>query len=261
MKKKPFISIITPTLNDKKNLKKLILNLNKQTFKNFEHIIADGGSTDGTIKFLKKNNNVNKILISKDLNMYRGINNALQKCKGEVIGYINCDDLYEDKEYFKKIYEAFFKKKIDCVYSGYQVKNLDKNKSKCYVPLKFKSRYLVTLGLPFCQHTFFWNKKFQNLKFDLKYKICSDFHFIGKVLIKSRRIGFINSNTSTFHKHMKSFGERNKNRGLEETKKIKKFFNKKIRFNLIFYLIDRMSNYLNNFKTYDNKLYIINKKK
>ena len=53
MKRKPFISIITPTLNDKKNLKNLIINLKRQSFKNFEHIVADGGSTDGTIDYLK----------------------------------------------------------------------------------------------------------------------------------------------------------------------------------------------------------------
>ena len=87
-KKRPYISIITPTLNDKKNLKKLVSNLKKQSLKNFEYIIADGGSTDGTVEYLKKIKIVNKILVSKDLNMYRGINNALKHCSGKIIGYV-----------------------------------------------------------------------------------------------------------------------------------------------------------------------------
>ncbi len=261
MKRKPFISIITPTLNDKKNLKNLIKNLKRQSFKNFEHIIADGGSTDGTIDFLKSAKNVDKILVSKDLNMYKGINNALEYCQGKIIGYINSDDLFKDIEYFKKIHTAFLEQNVDCIYSGYQVKNLDSGSIKNYVPLKFKNRYLITLGMPFCQHTFFWHNKFSKQRFDLKYKVCSDFDFIGKILLKSKKIGYINKNSAIFNKHNKSFGEKNKNAGLNETKKIKKIFKKKIKFNFIFYLIDRILNYLNNFNSYDNKIYLIEKSK
>ncbi len=259
-KKKPFISIITPTLNDKKNLKKLISNLKKQSLKNFEYIVADGGSTDGTVEYLKKMKIVNKILVSKDLNMYRGINNALKHCSGKIIGYVNSDDFFNDKMYFKKVYNAFVTKNIDCIYGGYEVKNLYTGFKKCYIPLQFKERYLVTLGMPFCQHTFFWHKKFNNQKFNLKYKVCSDFEFIGRILIKSKKIGFLNMNSATFNKRRKSFGEKNKRVGLKETKEIKKFFKNKIKFNFIFYILDRILNFLNNFKFYDNKLYIINKK-
>ena len=161
--------------------------MKRQSFKNFEHIVADGGSTDGTIDYLKSTKNVDKILVSKDLNMYKGINNALEYCQGKIIGYINSDDLFKDVEYFKKIYTVFIEQNVDCVYSGYQVKNLDSGSFKNYVPLKFKNRYLITLGMPFCQHTFFWHNKFRKQRFDLKYKVCSDFDFIGKILLKSKK--------------------------------------------------------------------------
>ena len=166
--------------------------------------------------------------------MYKGINNALEYCKGKVIGYINSDDLFEDKKNFKRIQYAFLHQNIDCIYSGYKVKNLETGFSKNYIPLKFKNRYLITLGMPFCQHTFFWHQKFKNQRFDLKYKVCSDFDFIGKILIKSRRIGYLNINSSIFHKRRESFGEKNKIIGLYVTKKIKKFFNK---INLTYFIL------------------------
>lgn len=254
---KPFISIITPTLNDLSNLKKLIKNLKKQKFKNFEHIVADGGSTDGTIEFLKNNNDIDKFFSSKDLNMYRGINKALELIKGKVIGYINADDRFNNTEYLKEIAKCFHKNKVDCMYSGFELINVENNKKKIYVPLKFKKRYLATLGMPFCQHTFFWSTKFIKQKFNLKYKICSDFDFIGNIILKSKKIAYLELNTSTFFKRKKSFGEKNNKRGIAETIEIKKKFYKNLKFNKFFFILDRISNFINNFKKFDKKTHII----
>lgn len=51
--KKKIFSIVTPTLNSKKFISKTIHSIHRQTFKNFEHIIVDGRSTDGTLKMMK----------------------------------------------------------------------------------------------------------------------------------------------------------------------------------------------------------------
>ena len=50
---KPKFSIITVVLNDKPGLKKTIKSILKQKFRNFEYLIIDGGSTDGTLNLLK----------------------------------------------------------------------------------------------------------------------------------------------------------------------------------------------------------------
>jgi putative colanic acid biosynthesis glycosyltransferase len=255
--RKPLISLITPTLNDIQNLKKLLKNLKKQTFKNFEHIIADGGSTDGTVEYLKANKSVNKIITSKDLNMYKGINKALDSCEGQVIGYINSDDQYNDYEYFKKIAYYFSKEKFDCLYSGYKVIDKENKIEKVYIPLKFKSRYLITLGMTFCQHSFFWNSKFKKKKFNLNYKICSDFQFIGNIMLNSKKIIYIQSITSSFFKYKNSFGSKNHKKGLSETKKIKKSFFKKIKHNRYLFILDRILNYLSNFQVIKNNVYIL----
>lgn len=256
--KKPLISIITPTLNNKKRLIELVSNIKKQSFKNFEHIIADGGSNDGTVEYLKNRKIVDKIITFKDLNMYRGINNVLGQCKGSLIGYINSDDLLIDINYFKKMADNFKKHKFDCIYGGYEFFDIEKKNSKSFQSLKFKKRYLVTLGMPFCQHSFFWNNKYSKMKFNTKYKVCSDFDFIGRILLKSNKIVFINSKVARFFKSKNSFGKKNHRIGIKETKMIKKSFNEKIkRFSMIYYIYDRILNYLINFRKYDNKSYII----
>jgi len=255
--RKPLISLITPTLNDINSLKKLLKNIKKQTFKNFEHIIADGGSTDGTVEYLKANKSVNKIISSRDFNMYKGINKALDLCEGRIIGYINADDQYNDHEYFKKIAYYFSKEKFDCIYSGYRVIDKENKREKIYVPLKFKRRYLITLGMPFCQHSFFWNSKFKKKRFSLNYKICSDFEFIGNIMLNSKKIVYLKSITSSFFKRKNSFGSKNHKKGLLETKKIKKLFLKKIKFNKCLFIMDRICNYISNFQTTKNNIHIL----
>ena len=59
---KPLISIITIVLNNKNNLERTIQSIRSQTYENIQHIVIDGGSTDGTIDIIK-NNSLMMVLI------------------------------------------------------------------------------------------------------------------------------------------------------------------------------------------------------
>ena len=50
----PKVSVVTTTYNDIENLKRILAEVKKQTYPNIEHIIVDGGSTDGTVELLKE---------------------------------------------------------------------------------------------------------------------------------------------------------------------------------------------------------------
>lgn len=50
----PKVSVVTTTYNDIENLKRILAEVKKQTYPNIEHIIVDGGSTDGTVDLLKE---------------------------------------------------------------------------------------------------------------------------------------------------------------------------------------------------------------
>lgn len=103
-KKIPFISIVTPSLNQGAYIEENIRSVLAQKYPNFEHIIIDGGSTDETIDILKKYDHL--IWVSeKDGGQSEAINKGFRKGKGEIIGWLNSDDCYEPKAFFTIVQE------------------------------------------------------------------------------------------------------------------------------------------------------------
>ena len=90
------ISIVTPTYQSAKYLEKCIQSIISQNYDNFEHIIVDGGSTDGTLDIIKKYENQYpmKWVSEKDNGMYDAINKGFQMADGEIFAWLNSDDEY-----------------------------------------------------------------------------------------------------------------------------------------------------------------------
>lgn len=89
--KKPLVSVLVLTFNEKQWVSPLLKSLQKQSFKNFEVVIVDNGSSDGTAQFLKKNFPAVKLVRnSKNLGT-PGYNNGIGHCRGEFILFIATD--------------------------------------------------------------------------------------------------------------------------------------------------------------------------
>ena len=88
----PLFSIITPVLNNKDGLMETIKSIKKQNFENYEYIVIDGGSTDGTLEVLKNEKLITKWISEKDEGIYDAINKGLRLSKGKIINTINSGD-------------------------------------------------------------------------------------------------------------------------------------------------------------------------
>ncbi len=102
------ISVITPSFNQAEFLEQNILSVLNQNYPNFEHIITDGGSTDGTIEILKKYPHL-KWTSEKDKGQSEAVNKAFAAASGDITAWLNADDFYP-KDAFEKINEYFVKK-------------------------------------------------------------------------------------------------------------------------------------------------------
>lgn len=90
------ISIITPTYNSAEYLEDCIKSILSQSYRDFEHIIVDGGSTDGTLDIIKKYENQYPVrwISEKDNGMYDAIAKGFQMAKGDIFCWLNSDDMY-----------------------------------------------------------------------------------------------------------------------------------------------------------------------
>lgn len=91
------ISIITPVYNNVEYIEKCILSIKNQTYKNYEHIIIDGGSTDGTLDIIRKyESSYNMTWISEsDRGMYDAICKGFNMASGDIFAWLNADDMYQ----------------------------------------------------------------------------------------------------------------------------------------------------------------------
>ena len=187
-------SIITVVLNDHRNIEKTILSVNKQTYKNKEHIIIDGKSSDGTSEKIKKYSKFVRHFRKKDKSLYDAINTGIKKSKGEIIFLIHSGDIFSHKNILKKI-NLIFKKKFDVV-SG-NVAFYDSNKKSIIRNWIIKINKLNIKNFYKIPHTSLFIKKniFKKLKnYSINYKISSDLDFLIRLSKIRKNFFYFNQN-------------------------------------------------------------------
>ena len=124
----PLVSIVTPSYNQGKFIEDTILSVKNQDYPNIEHIVVDGGSTDNTQEILRKHEkDYNLRWISEpDEGQSDAINKGFKMVKGEIIGWLNSDDVYFDKHVISFVVEQFVKNiDVDMIYGDCAV--IDEN--------------------------------------------------------------------------------------------------------------------------------------
>ncbi len=118
----PKITIITPTLNQGQYIEETIQSIVTQNYPNLEYIIIDGCSSDNTLEIIKKYENYITFWISeKDNGQSQAINKGIKKSTGEIINWINSDDILITNSLFL-IAEQFAKEaETQCVIGNYLI--------------------------------------------------------------------------------------------------------------------------------------------
>lgn len=129
MKLPPKISIIIPSFNAEQYIAETLDSILVQKYLNLEVIVEDGGSSDGTIKILKKYSKIFKSTLrwetKKDKGQVYAINSGLKKATGEIVAFINSDDVYE-KGAFRRV-ASIYKNSPNTLWFAGRGRVIDKN--------------------------------------------------------------------------------------------------------------------------------------
>jgi len=187
------ISIITVTKNSERFFQKTIDSLSKQNYKNFEHIVIDGASTDLTLDIIKKNSNkITKWISEPDQGLYYAMNKGLSLCTGEIIGILNSDDVYF-QDTLSIVNEYFSKNKIDFLFGSVIKHKLMHG----FHPKKI----LWTFGFYTAHSVGFFIKKNSQDKIGLyntKYKWSADYDIFYKMIVKHKMKGMATKKNEVF---------------------------------------------------------------
>lgn len=213
------ISIITVVYNNAIGLERTILSVLNQTYKNYEYIIVDGDSTDGTIDIIKKYEKYLANWISeKDEGIYDAMNKGAKMATGELIAFLNSDDWYEldtleyvNSQYIELHWDALatrvhkVKETGECYesakYTDTRINELDIRNTICHQGLFVKRNWFHKVGF-----------------FDLQYKLVADYNWM--LDIKNMGAKFVYSNKVTAFFSLGGASTKNVGRTREEAKEV-----------------------------------------
>jgi glycosyltransferase involved in cell wall biosynthesis len=179
------VSILTINLNNKTGLEKTMLSVFEQDYPDFEFIIVDGGSKDGSCELIEsESRRISKWISEKDNGIYNAMNKAIKLAVGEYCFFLNSGDYFVNN----KVLSTVFKRDIDAdIISGNVLKVRDTGKWN-----RVKSHNQVNLlnlmrhSLPH-QGSFIKRSLFDSIGYyNEQYRIISDWEFFLKALVLNK---------------------------------------------------------------------------
>jgi len=215
-KNKLKISIVTPNYNYGKYISQTIESVLEQNYPNFEHIIIDDGSTDNSLeiikKYVEKYPDQIKLIQQGNSGQTPAINRGLKEVTGEIVGWINSDDLFMP-DAFNLIAKKFREDdKIDIVFGNVDVVDLNNRFIYKIRHLKYDYYFATFYGYSkvLTSNAVFWRKKIQDEVgiMNDSLKVNMDGEYFSR-LLNGRIIVHINKSLACFRQQLVSIAGKN----------------------------------------------------
>lgn len=188
------ISIITATYNSAKTLNDTIQSVLRQTNKDFEYLVIDGGSTDETIEMVKSYESEFsgrlKWVSEKDGGIYDAMNKGIKMASGDVVGILNSDDYFSSDDILQTVADAFKRQDIDAIYGDIHFIR-DGNPQKCvrYYSSRMFRPFWLRFGFMPAHPSFYCKREVFDKAglYSLDYKIGADYEMMVR-LFKRHKI-------------------------------------------------------------------------
>jgi len=183
------VSVVTICFNSAKTIEFTLNSVITQKYKNIEHVIVDGGSSDGTIGILKNYENINKkIIYASNKKLYESLNIGIKKSSGDLISILHSDDIYNNTNIISQVVNIAKREREREIFIGnvlyFKNKEFLNIKRNYRVKSLSKTNFLIG-DMPPHTGTFYKKEIFKKYGYyDEGYKISADFdHMINLFII------------------------------------------------------------------------------
>ena len=184
------LSIITINYNNKDGLQKTIDSVISQTFKDFEWIIIDGGSTDGSKELIEKySQHITYWVSEPDKGIYNAMNKGIVKAKGEYLYFLNSGDCLFNKYVLKNIFST--QHNGDILYGNNKNSKDNFIISETIYPNQLTIKFFIK-GPISHQATFIKKKCFETRLYDESMRYCSDSKLFIILMMNNYEFEFLN---------------------------------------------------------------------
>ena len=156
---RPLFSIITITFNAAGTLPTTLRSVELQTFTDYEYLIVDGASTDGTVAIAQHSAAVSSVTSEPDKGLYDAMNKGLRKARGGYLVFLNAGDAFHEPDTLQKIADSIEKN------------NPDMRRLQAPERLSVKS---FRMGMLVCHQAFIVRREIAP-EYDLRYRFSADF--------------------------------------------------------------------------------------
>jgi glycosyltransferase involved in cell wall biosynthesis len=146
--RQPLVSVLTPSFNQRRWLVETLGSVARQTYPHLEHVVVDGGSTDGSVDVLRTVLPAATWISEPDDGQSEALNKAFDRSRGEIIGWLNSDDAYLFDDVVQRVVDYFRDNPdVDVVYGHGALVNED-------------GRLLHVMWTPPYRKTVLWRENF-----------------------------------------------------------------------------------------------------
>jgi glycosyltransferase involved in cell wall biosynthesis len=180
------ITIITVAYNSEKTIRDTLRSIRNQTYPHIEHIVVDGGSKDNTLSIVAGFNHIKTVVSEPDYGIYDAMNKGLSMATGDVIGFLNSDDVYADDMVLERVANVFEMRRVDSLYSDLEFFKDDVNDVIRVWNAGLIKRQRFLFGWMPPHPTFFVKKEVYNQfgGFDINFRHSADYELMLRFLYR-----------------------------------------------------------------------------
>ncbi len=181
----PRITVITVCFNSAKTIESTLRSVSNQTAAEVEHIVVDGASTDGTLDIIARHGgHIARLISEPDKGIYDAMNKGLDLATGEIIGFLNADDVYADTGVLEMVSEIMAKHDLDALFGDAEFVSPDRPNQplRRYRSERFHPERIAWGWMPAHPTLFLKRSVYERFgTFRTDYRIAGDFELVARI--------------------------------------------------------------------------------